>query len=286
MIMRTDEQVLTQLLTYAQSNPDIRAVLLNGSRVNPNVPRDPFSDYDVIFAVTDPQRFLHNQDWIKQFGDLIIMQQNTLDHLDEPFYIFLMLFQDGVRIDLSFRNAAHIRTYLDDSLTKVLLDKDNVIPPLDPPSDRSYITRKPTQTEYDETINEIWWCSTNVAKGLWRQELPYAKFMLDVVVREALVKLLSWHVGTNNGWSVNTGKAGRWLQHFLSKDIWNSYVNTFAGSDYDKIWEALFETGNLTRNTGTEIAQKLGYAYPMEDDEKVTQYLTKIRYSTPKYKVR
>ena len=35
--MRNEKEVLNQLLTFAGNNDMVRAVLLNGSRVNPNV---------------------------------------------------------------------------------------------------------------------------------------------------------------------------------------------------------------------------------------------------------
>jgi len=155
--MRSEKEVLHQLLTFAGNNDMVRAVLLNGSRVNPNVENDIFSDYDVIFAVTDPKYFLNNQEWIKFFGDLIIMQQNNLHSNGEEWYIFLMLFSDGIRIDLSFRKVDNIKDYLDDSLTRKLMDKDNRIRDLVPPSDISYYTKKPTKAEFDKTINEFWW---------------------------------------------------------------------------------------------------------------------------------
>ncbi len=74
--MRTEPQVIDQLLSFARNNPLIRAVVMNGSRVNPNAPQDLFCDYDVVYYVTDPPHFLEDQGWIHYFGDLIILQQN------------------------------------------------------------------------------------------------------------------------------------------------------------------------------------------------------------------
>lgn len=45
--MRNEKEVLNQLLSFASNNDMVRAVLLNGSRVNPKVEKDIFSDYDV-----------------------------------------------------------------------------------------------------------------------------------------------------------------------------------------------------------------------------------------------
>jgi aminoglycoside 6-adenylyltransferase len=122
--MRNEAEVLDQVLGFAQDNDMVRAVLLNGSRVNPNVTKDIFCDYDIAFYVTDPEHFLIDRSWIKHLGDLIIVQQNDWSEDGVTGYIFLMLFTDGVRIDLAFDPLEQVEKFLDDSLTLVLLDKD------------------------------------------------------------------------------------------------------------------------------------------------------------------
>jgi aminoglycoside 6-adenylyltransferase len=275
--MRQEKEVFGRLLAFAERDARVRVVLLNGSRVNPNVEQDELRDYDVIYGVTDIASFAEDQSWIAaEFGELMIMQHNQAEEDGEAWEIFLMLFTDGVRIDLSFRRADTVAE-IEDSLTKVLLDKDGRMGEVAPPSDRSYVTVKPDKQEVEKAFNEIWWCSTNVAKGLVRGEIPYAKFMLDAVVRDAVVKLLSWHVGMNNGWTVNVGKAGRWLERFLPEELWTSYARTYADGDPERIWDALFETGRLTRAAGLAVADKLGCAYPLEEDRKVTEYMRQLR---------
>ncbi len=41
------------ILDTARADERIRAVILNGSRANPNAPRDPFQDFDIVYLVTD-----------------------------------------------------------------------------------------------------------------------------------------------------------------------------------------------------------------------------------------
>jgi aminoglycoside 6-adenylyltransferase len=274
--VRKENQVLHELLQLAQDER-VRAVLLNGSRVNPNVIGDLFCDYDVIFVVTDPKYYLDHQDWIRNLGSLIMMQQNNIETESEAEYIFLMLFNDGVRIDLSFRRVETINQHFHDSLTKVILDKDNCLKTFDPPSEKSYVTLEPTYDEFHKTINNILWCSTNVAKGLWRDELAYAKYMLDNVVRQGFMKLISWYVGVNHNWNVNTGTAMKWLKKYLPEELWDQFVNTYSGPAYPDIWASLFETIRLTRDLGQELANKLNYQYPIYDHLNVVAYLEKVR---------
>jgi aminoglycoside 6-adenylyltransferase len=275
--MRTEQQVIHQLLTFARSNDLIRALAMNGSRVNPNAPQDLFCDYDVVYYVTDPHHFLEDQAWIPYFGDLIILQQNDfVDHGVEG-HIFLMLFTDGVRIDLSFNSLSNLAYLQEDTLTAVLLDKDGRIAPLPSASDAGYHTPRPSQKEFADAINEIFWCATNVAKGIWRDELPYVKFMYDAIIREQLLKILAWYTAAQHNWEINTGKFGRWLKQHLSPEIWDTYVKTYACPGYQETWEALLEACRLTRRVGQELAQGLGYAYPLEEDRRTVEYLRAVR---------
>lgn len=274
--MRTESQVMDQIMQFAKADDKVRAVVLNGSRVNPNAPKDIFCDYDLIFAVTDPRYYVDHQDWIGDFGELIMMQQNDLKTEREDEYIFLMLFMDGIRIDLSFRRAETVNE-MEDSLSVTLLDKDHVLKPFDPPSEASYRIAKPSADEFRRSLNDLLWCSTNVAKGLWRDELPYAKYMQDMVVRENLMKLLSWHVGAEHDWSVNVGKAAKWLKNYLPERLWHTFERTYSGPAYADIWESLFAILQLADEVGRPLAEKLNYEYPSRDHRNVLAYLEKVR---------
>lgn len=274
--MRRESEVIEAVLAFACQDDRIRAAVLNGSRANPNISKDIFCDYDIALFVIDPDDFLHDQSWIQQFGDRIIVQQNAWQEGEVTAYVFLMLFADGVRIDLAFDPIEHIDMFLEDSLTVVLLDKDQVIPTLPPPSERSYFTKKPTQQEFDEIANEFWWCSTNVAKGIWRRELSYAKWMYEVIVRECILKMLSWYIGMHHDWQVNPGDYGKWFRRYLPAELWASFERTYAGYEQAGMWAALFEAGGLIRVIGPEIAQHLGYTYPFQDDARVTAYLQRV----------
>ena len=81
-IMRSEQEILELIVDTARKDERIRAVIMNGSRVNPNAPRDFFQDYDVVYFVTDVAPFKNNYDWIKRFGELMIMQ--LPDDMDDP----------------------------------------------------------------------------------------------------------------------------------------------------------------------------------------------------------
>lgn len=270
--MRSELEVLDQLLAFARSSAHIRAVWQNGSRVNPHVSADPFSDYDVVFCVTDPVMFLSDQSWIAKFGELIILQQNDFSENGIEGCIFLMLFTDGVRIDLSFIPADHAEVFLNDTLTRILLDKEGCLPFLAPSSDSGYWTPKPSREEFDETVNEFWWCSTNVAKGIWRDELPYARSMYDGIVLDCLEKMVGWTIAARGHWQVNPGYHNKWARRLLPPEEYTILQQVYAGADYIDLWRAMATAGLLFRKMGQETAASLGFVYPLGEDERVRAY--------------
>jgi aminoglycoside 6-adenylyltransferase len=274
--MRSEEVVLEQILNFALHDENIRAVVMNGSRVNPNIQPDIFCDYDIVCFVQDLEKYVSDQLWIASFGDLVIMQSNRDDDFPESAIVFLMQFADGVRIDLSFATLDRITAILEDSLTVVLLDKDECLPPIPAPNESSYITKAPTQAEYDQTVNEFWWVSTYVAKGLWRNEPVYAKSAY-VIVQECLNKMINWYLAMQHDWQINTGKYGKKFGKLLPSDLWQELLSTYAGSDEQENWQALMNASQLMRKLSIQVAENLGYSYPMEDDRRVTLYLQKVR---------
>lgn len=55
--MRSEREMYALILDVASRDERIRAVYQNGSRVNPNAPRDIFQEYDVVYAVKETASF-------------------------------------------------------------------------------------------------------------------------------------------------------------------------------------------------------------------------------------
>lgn len=278
--MRSEQQMLDLILKVAHDDERIRAVIMNGSRVNPTVTRDIFQDYDIVYVVSSLDELVRERDWLHTFGDLIIQQ--TPDDMGVPpsaneKFAFLMLFTDGNRIDLTLYRVNQLHQMKSDSLSLLLLDKDHIIEPLAPPCNQDYLTVPPTAKQYADCCNEFWWVSTYIAKGLWRRELAYAKYMYDRPVRDVLNLMLEWYIGIQTDFSVDPGKCGKYFEKYLEPRHWTAYVRTYPDADYEHIWNALFIMCDLFRETAMSIANHFAYDYPSDDDRRVTNYLQHVR---------
>jgi aminoglycoside 6-adenylyltransferase len=241
-----------------------------------------FQDYDVSFHVTELQPFLDQPEWVDVFGERIIMQMPEAMSMFPPElggrFSYLMLFTDGNRIDLILAPLGENGPFPpEDRLVKVLLDKDGLFPQTAPPTDRDYWVKRPETGFFTDCCNEFWWVSTYVAKGLWRKELLYAQEHLNRFLRPMLLTMLDWQVGLQNGFSVSTGKHGKYLEKHLPRERWEELLSTYAAGSYPAVWEALFAATRLFRRTAREAAAQLGSHYPEEEDRRVSAYLEHVR---------
>ena len=279
--MRSDQEMYDLILGIARNDARIRAVIMNGSRTNPNAPSDIFQDYDIVYIVTEVPPFKNDPEWLSQFGELMIMQRP--DDMEDPppgdndSYGFLMQFADGNRIDLALFPVAKLNELGEDSQSILLLDKDGIIEPFPPPSDIDYLPKPPTEKAFADCCNEFWWVSTYIAKGLWREEITYAKYMQDQVVRPMLMKMLEWYIGIKTEFSRNPGKYGKYFKQCLEPESWAMLIATYADADYNHTWESLKMMCQLFRLTSRFVAEHFDFEYPIDDDEKVSAHLKHVR---------
>lgn len=283
--MRTEAEILGLILEFARNQDGIRAVVMNGSRVNPNAKKDPFQDYDIACYVRDVEPFCGDMRIPQFFGDLMILQ--TPEDMGDPepnrdgSYAYLMQFLDGNRIDLSFHPLERIAEIPEDSLSVMLLDKDGRISPLPAPGDHSYLPAKPSAKAFADCCNEFWWVTPYAAKGLWRGELTYAHTILDIYLRDPLMKMLTWYFGVQTGFKKSAGKFGKYLKTGLDDDLWQQLTRTYADADPKNTWQALFATGSLFRRAAQSVAEAFGFIYPELDDERVSAFIRRIRELPP-----
>ena len=163
------------------------------------------------------------------------------------------------------------------SLTLVLLDKDGILKEVPPPSDVDYLTYPPTLKAFSDCCNEFWWLNPYVAKAIWRDQLPLAKFVTENILRVQLTKMLGWGVVVARKKPVALGKHGTELSRYLRPAEWESFKATYVNSDYGRMWQALLEMGVLFRTTAKRIACELGYAYPEREDQLVSEFTSRIK---------
>lgn len=273
--MRNEQEMMKTIMDVAEKDERIRVVTLEGSRTNRNIPKDLFQDYDITFLVEEMNAFLSNESWLDQFGERLMMQKPEDMELFTGQgwgFSYLMMFADYNKMDLTLVPVEELQEYLSrDKLVQVLLDKDNRIKEEVKPTDEDYHIQKPSSRSFDDCCNEFWHVSGYVVKGLCRKEILFAIDHLNDILRKELLRMISWKVGLETGFSLSVGKSYKFLDQYVTKELWEALLETYAMDSYAHVWRSLFQCQKLFREISREVADELEYPHP-EYDKAMTHY--------------
>lgn len=277
--MRSEKEMLDLIINTANEDPRIRAAYLEGSRVNPTVQADIFQDYDVVYVVGETKSFREDPSWIDRFGKRLYMQypeDSAYFPSDvENCYGWLMQFADGNRLDLHVCTMETVKRDLE--LYRVLVDKDNLLPSEPVKTEEIYWVKRPTSEQFHDTCNEFWWCLNNVAKGLWRKEIPYVMDMVNIYVRPMLTRIVEWKIGVDNHFSVSAGKCAKYMERYVSEDIYRRYLATYSSAEMEAIWDSVLGMCDLFHEIAAELSEAMEYPYDDTEAENGRAYLEHVR---------
>ena len=264
--MRTETEMLNRILQIAKTI-QVEAIAISGSRTDTKAPKDEFQDYDVVYVVDDLDNLTSDLSWLDQFGKRIIEQEVGLGQRR----LYLMLFEDGNRIDLTLCPKEHIKEWVDsESKFIVLEDEKGLFAPYSPTPQR-YWTSPASETDFENSCNEFWWVSAYVGKGICRNQVIYATDHLYGICQQEFLKILAWQVASDRG-KVDIGKNYKYLFNYLPAEKKKEFSNLLDFSSLDKITQSLFATMQLFHREAQRLAQKLGFDYDKEVAEKMIQY--------------
>ena len=264
--MRTEIEMLDVILKTAETL-QVAAIAMSGSRTDTKASKDEFQDYDVVYVVENLDELITDLSWLDQFGKRIIKQEVSLGHRR----LFLMLFEDGNRIDLTLCPKEHIKEWVDSEAGfTVLEDPEHLFEPYSQNLER-YWTSPASAIEFEKVCNEFWWVSAYVVKGICRKQVIYATDHLYGICQQELLKVLAWQVASNRG-VVDIGKNYKYLFNYLPTEKGKEFSSLLDFSNSDKITQSLFDTMQLFHQEAQSLAQKMGFDYDKEVAEEMIEY--------------
>ena len=264
--MRAETEMLDLILQTAKTL-QVKAVAMSGSRTNQNAPKDDFQDYDVVYIVDDFDNLPRDLSWLNQFGKRIIEQEVSLGNRR----LYLMLFEDGNRIDLTLCPKEHIQEWVDSEAGFTALEDEKGLFESYSPSPKRYWTNPASQTDFEKACNEFWWVSSYVVKGICRKQVIYATDHLYGICQQEFLKILAWQVASDRG-KVDIGKNYKYLFNYLPTGKEKEFSNLLDFSSVEKLTKSLFATMQLFHREAQRLAQKLGFDYDKEVAEKMIEY--------------
>ena len=264
--MRTDQEILGLILETAKKL-QVDAVALSGSRTDTKASKDEFQDYDVVYVVENLEELITDLSWLDSFGKPIIEQHNVLGNRR----LYLMLFEDGNRIDLTLCPKDHIQEWVDSEAGyTVLVDEKGLFESYTTSQERFWI-HPASAIEFEKVCNEFWWVSAYVVKGICRKQVIYATDHLYGICQQELLKILAWQVASDRE-AVDIGKNYKYLFYYLTAEKEKEFSNLLDLSSLEKITQSLLATMEFFHQEAQYLAQKMGFKYEKEVAEKMIEY--------------
>lgn len=269
--MRIETEMLDLILQTAKTL-QVKAIAMSGSRTDTKASKDELQDYDVVYIVDDLDNLTSDLSWLAYFGERIIEQEVVLDHRR----LYLMLFEDGNRIDLTLCPKEHIQEWVDSEAGFTVLEDKKGLFESYSPSPKRFWVHPATETDFKNSCNEFWWVSSYVVKGICRNQLIYAIDHLYGICQQEFLKILAWQVASDRG-KVDVGKNYKHLFNYLPAEQKKEFSDLLDFSSIDKITQSLLTTMQLFHREAQRLAQKLGFDYDKEVAEKMIEYAEERR---------
>lgn len=264
-----------RIVAWADTQPNIRAVMVVGSMARPTETRNRWSDLDVQLFCTDTSIYAASDDWLANVGDVWLCFRLSNE---EGYPTRLVWFAGGKKVDFALlpnetlqqmaqtgdMNGMYQRGYY------TALDKDGLASQLPPPTFNPPQKLPPTQEAFNFIIKEFWFEAMHVAQYILGRDLWVVKFR-DWTMKSDLLQMMEWHAQIVH--EQNPPHIGKQLSEWVDRDTWKALHNIWAQFDPADSWRALLAMLPLFRHLATETAERLGYEYPAAMDAQITAYM-------------
>ncbi|HAA24890.1 MAG TPA: hypothetical protein DCE11_02045 [Ruminiclostridium sp.] len=101
--------------------------------------------------------------------------------------------------------------------------------------------------------------------------------MLYDVIRRELHDMINYYIGTQHGFNLSTGKAGKCFKKYLPAELYAQYCATCSGSDYADIWASIDAMCNLFHTLAVTVAAHFDFTYRQEEEDGIREYLRMVK---------
>ena len=256
---------LAQIFQLAEHDSRVVAIGTEGSRNDPTVSADEWSDLDVTVFVREALNAEAWSQWVCAIGESVIWQhllnRDLFGKSSEIWDTYLVRYAGTKRIDWKFAPIADLQNYLAaDSLNQIVWRKGHIVSS-HATNALSHVVTLPTKAEFLDAINEVLWCAGNVAKALHRENLVHANEQLNDNVRPGVLQLLSWQVALTRD-HFDAGSHWKFLASALSEAERQQLIASYAQADLKQTLASLQTLIDLSEAVSRDLAEQLQFELP------------------------
>ncbi len=282
--MRFYEMILDNIISWAANEPEIRAVILEGSRAL-GAKTDELSDYDLNLFTAGHDKYISDNDWMKKFDAVLVYQKEKILYENFEIPTRLVIYKNSPRVDFSFWPLDILRGFADNKALpeaykngySVLLDKDGVAAKLPPPGFDGFIITRPEKDELLTVIYDFWFEACIIAKYLKRDRLWFANVLANGPVKSLMLKVILWNESGRRGWNFNgANSAGKDIESHTDDKTKEAFNKCFSEYNEKGIYFSLLAMTGLFKTVSKELAVKAGVIYPEESVAGIEKYISDI----------
>lgn len=281
-VTRAYDALIEQVAAWAETQSNIRAVLIVGSRARTEHPADAWSDLDLVVFATDPQVYLDDASWPAHFGEvwLTFLEETAVGGGVER----RVLYRDGLDVDFSIFPVSQLEQLLAGEAAAVLargvrvvLDKDGQAQHLIAAAPASPAMRElPTRAAFLQDVQDFWYHAVWIAKKLRRGEVWTAVRCCNGLLPAHLLQMIEWQARAAKGAAHDTWHQGRFLEEWADPHALAELRGVLTHYDAEDTWRALSAVMDLYRRLTHEVAVKLDYPVPAAAEEHATALVQQL----------
>ncbi len=266
--MRSQSEMMELILSKAK---DERILLITQEGSRNTDEADVFSDYDITYFVEDVNDF--DDTFIRDFGDIMILQKPEAMPCLKHARTYLMMFQDGNRIDLKIAPLSDLQEYLREENVHVIIDKRNLCTKKDY-LNHTYEIEILSHSKALACINEFYWIALYVLKGILRHDLLYANYYFTHICMEECLKMMSFDIQLHHHEKIKLGKCYKKIFEYIDEHDHELMEKWFHTASNLEMSEALLSCMYLFKSYAKDAFSRSGWTMPKEVD-RVERYISK-----------
>ncbi|HVU09878.1 MAG TPA: aminoglycoside 6-adenylyltransferase [Phototrophicaceae bacterium] len=267
----TYEELAARVVTWAQTQPAIRAVINVGSRARAEYPADRWSDLDLIVFTTDRPHYAADPAWLHKFGTIWVTYQEATAPGDAEWYV---VYEGGLKLDVILLQVDHPALALADLLPrypyqeafargiKVLYDQQGSARTIS--AQPHTPDAPPSAAEFDHVISGFLMAAVTTAKFITRGDFYRAQRWFASDLHVHLLTMIRWHALGRDRWY-----GARFIEQWADPRVLAALPQTFALYERASLQTALLAILDLFWLIGMESAARFDLTYPTDTHDNI-----------------
>ncbi len=263
------DEIKKRIITLANNDDSLHAVIAIGSSVRSYSAADEYSDLDLIICTEQPEEWLYGGK-PEMLGEIkISFVEPTLGGGFER----RVLFTGSLDADLIILTPPQLETAVRNGVAEevmnrgynVMYDDMGIGALINEHVSSSVRVVSMQENEFCNKVNDFWFHTVWAAKKILRGELWTAKMCIDAYLKSILLNITEFNRSLSG--AADVWHCGRFFEKWAGEKTTDALKKCFAHYDKNDMISALHCTAELFSAHAGHAAEISGYPYPHEAEE-------------------